>query len=154
MQGQESVYWPVELRRFWTDAATFNDILNFLLANSVITDPILWLLLPIWIVNLKGCIFLKKINHLLIVLHLAIFTFLRIYSQNRYFRGFPFLPKYAGLTYRKPFKKSFRGFFCGDGISASFLKIIFLKSLNSLNFSLFHYQALQKSLRENKKLQT
>ena len=37
-------------------------------------------------VNLKGCIFHKKINHWLIVLHFTIIVFLRIYSENRHFQ--------------------------------------------------------------------
>ena len=77
VQGQEPVYQPEESERLLTDAGTFNELLNFLLANSVITGSIVRLskCFPTCRVNLKGCIFLKKINHWLIALHLTIFVF-------------------------------------------------------------------------------
>ena len=41
VQGQESVYQPLESGKLSTDAGTFNELLNFLLANSLITGPLL-----------------------------------------------------------------------------------------------------------------
>ena len=40
VQAKDPVYQPEESERLLTDAGTFNELLNFLLANSVITGSI------------------------------------------------------------------------------------------------------------------
>ena len=118
--------------RIWTDAGTFNELSKFLVTNTVITDPILRLskyYFPLCWVNLKDCIFLKKINQLLVVfyftlLHFFFFFFFELFPRQTfsglYKLNFSLLPKYAGLIERK-FLKTFLQVLHIRG-AASFLK--------------------------------
>ena len=85
VKGQESLYYPGKTERIWTHAGTFNELSKVQLTNSVITGPILRLskycFPPSW-VNLKDCIFLKKINQLLVVFYLNLLLFSFFFFEN------------------------------------------------------------------------
>ena len=94
--------------------------------------------------NLPGCIFLKEINHWLLVFSLPTFNILqKIYSQNDEFL-------FAAQTWWADLYKFFPYILqIGNGIFVIFLK---MKTKKSPNFCFCYHKFFSKPLRENKKL--